>query len=72
MCGVSVCSFTLGFNLEERGVNVCYFTDLNRTEHGGIVCSFTFPELSEQGVNEYSFSRLSVQADLSFHELSFS
>ena len=71
MHGVSVCSFTLGLDLADCGVTVCYFTGLDLAERGVIVCSFTFTDLSERGVNECFFSRLSVLADLGVHEFSF-
>ena len=65
--GVSVCYFT-SLDSVGVGVTVCSFTSFNLAERGVFVCYFIFPDLSERGVNEYSLSRLLVQAYLSVHE----
>ena len=46
VCGVSVCSFTLGLDLADRGVTVCSLTSLDLAERGVIVFYFNLPDLS--------------------------
>ena len=71
MHAVSVCSFTLGLDLAECGITMCYFTGLEIAERGVIMSSFTFPDLLEWGINECSLLRLSVLANIGVHEFSF-